>query len=283
MLLGLGSSPLARGLRRRPPPRDHDRGIIPARAGFTPGSQGRQGGLKDHPRSRGVYGVNRERKREMNGSSPLARGLRRTVVGRGPPPRIIPARAGFTTRPGTGASSSADHPRSRGVYRALTFARDSSLGSSPLARGLLGLPEPEEGVVRIIPARAGFTSMTGLPVVACTDHPRSRGVYGRWALARAGPLGSSPLARGLRLLGIPWSLARGIIPARAGFTGGQHPEVGDVADHPRSRGVYQFPQMSMEPHLGSSPLARGLPQLVVLGGPLDRIIPARAGFTLTAG
>ena len=280
----------------------------------------------------------------MNGSSPLARGLRRTVVGRGPPPRIIPARAGFTTRPGTGASSSADHPRSRGVYRALTFARDSSLGSSPLARGLLGLPEPEEGVVRIIPARAGFTSMTGLPVVACTDHPRSRGVYGRWALARAGPLGSSPLARGLRLLGIPWSLARGIIPARAGFTGGQHPEVGDVADHPRSRGVYmvntsssfsspgssplargllpfharphrsrgiiparagftttppgatwrtwdhprsrgvyQFPQMSMEPHLGSSPLARGLPQLVVLGGPLDRIIPARAGFTLTAG
>ena len=50
-----GSSPLARGLRQRAGGGRRRPGIIPARAGFTPGGQSRSDRGRDHPRSRGVY------------------------------------------------------------------------------------------------------------------------------------------------------------------------------------------------------------------------------------
>ena len=51
-------------------------------------------------------------------------------------------------------------------------------------------------------------------------------------------------------------------------------------DHPRSRGVYNFWGVSRGIGRGSSPLARGLHAHGAVGDGLDRIIPARAGFTL---
>ena len=53
---GKGSSPLARGLRRRLAVRVATRGIIPARAGFTAIRFPNVIFKEDHPRSRGVYG-----------------------------------------------------------------------------------------------------------------------------------------------------------------------------------------------------------------------------------
>ena len=49
----------------------------------------------------------------------------------------------------------------------------------------------------IIPARAGFTTLTDGSEVITRDHPRSRGVYFCAASISARVLGSSPLARGL--------------------------------------------------------------------------------------
>ena len=91
-----------------------------------------------------------------------------------------------------------DHPRSRGVY----------------ADGLL----ISVYVLRIIPARAGFTGGRRRSGSGTWDHPRSRGVYGILPALSRTEYGSSPLARGLqRNLGV--ALHRGgIIPARAGFT-----------------------------------------------------------------
>ena len=54
-----GSSPLARGLRRRRMGSRKDRGIIPARAGFTMLRAWLSPSTWDHPRSRGVYGLTR--------------------------------------------------------------------------------------------------------------------------------------------------------------------------------------------------------------------------------
>ena len=133
------------------------------------------------------------------------------------------------------------------------------MGSSPLARGLpihaaCGVPSG-----RIIPARAGFTSSRRPPPWPHPDHPRSRGVYTRSLGTINHRLGSSPLARGL-LIAMQRTLSlRGIIPARAGFTGQT--------------------RFSLLCGSGSSPLARGLPGsfrpwLYGVG-----IIPARAGFT----
>ena len=175
--------------------------------------------------------------------------------------------------------SSPDHPRSRGVYRRALCRVRRSLGSSPLARGLLRLLPCHVGPLRIIPARAGFTASSICMTIPQTDHPRSRGVYGR-----AFPLigrwrGSSPLARGLQWDIEPCGKEFGIIPARAGFTCMLSTLSRATLDHPRSRGVYRRTRGRAPNREGSSPLARGL-----LGGHLrlrlrPGIIPARAGFT----
>ena len=157
---GVGSSPLARGLRRVGWVTRRVRRIIPARAGFTAGRC--RGGARgwDHPRSRGVYVILPDHVRLEGGSSPLARGLHRPVKATRALGRIIPARAGFTRRSRTRHRPARDHPRSRGVYDYGSNRCSRGVGSSPLARGLLVLVLRSIEVIGIIPARAGFTHLT---------------------------------------------------------------------------------------------------------------------------
>ena len=172
--------------------------IIPARAGFTRFPLCAPGQGRDHPRSRGVYALLAEQVPHPSGSSPLARGLH------GP-------RFSRIHRP-------ADHPRSRGVYSLMACHADAATGSSPLARGLLLACEETIGVVRIIPARAGFTTDDRRTAQRARDHPRSRGVYAPVIVDGYEDGGSSPLARGLHITGWAECDCMGIIPARAGFT-----------------------------------------------------------------
>ena len=172
-----GSSPLARGLHRRLLQQGRHRGIIPARAGFTPRQGLGPGRREDHPRSRGVYAAWSWRTSRPRGSSPLARGLQfgsgRGRVAR----RIIPARAGFTPTPTPTTRAGRDHPRSRGVYAEVVSEVFPRRGSSPLARGLPPGLSRTGRLMGIIPARAGFTPAGCPPAGAMRDHPRSRGVY----------------------------------------------------------------------------------------------------------
>ena len=214
---------------------------------------------KDHPRSRGVY------------PGPL--------LGVDISNWIIPARAGFTGPAAPVRVLCPDHPRSRGVYLPGLPGRAYWDGSSPLARGLPATRSGGSGGGGIIPARAGFTAISRPPSAPSRDHPRSRGVYAPSRPSGTGFRGSSPLARGLRTAAEAPATVRGIIPARAGFTGPAIAGMPGMRDHPRSRGVYAAPDLEPVIRPGSSPLARGLPRA---SGPLDgdrRIIPARAGFT----
>ena len=172
-----GSSPLARGLRQDGLARHGSPGIIPARAGFTRGPRRAGRRNRDHPRSRGVYAAVVCVLILAIGSSPLARGLHKTRTGLVEKIGIIPARAGFTST-STGASGGTrDHPRSRGVYGVYRYDETWKVGSSPLARGLLGDDEDDVGLRGIIPARAGFTCGRSTRSTADPDHPRSRGGY----------------------------------------------------------------------------------------------------------
>ena len=131
-----GSSPLARGLLPGGLSLRVRGRIIPARAGFTGKPHSQKMPPRDHPRSRGVYAALYCLEMKDMGSSPLARGLPHepaVIVAEG---RIIPARAGFTTRAGRHCRGRQDHPRSRGVYFAQKKPVVASQGSSPLARGL---------------------------------------------------------------------------------------------------------------------------------------------------
>ena len=131
----------------------------------------------------------------------------------------------------------------------------------------------------IIPARAGFTCTLRYSDHGPGDHPRSRGVYRSGRPAGAGLQGSSPLARGLHVAATRAAGGRRIIPARAGFTDSSSSAGPTGADHPRSRGVYRRRGSLFTTHVGSSPLARGLPTPTPTISPAARIIPARAGFT----
>ena len=236
-----------------------NRGIIPARAGFTSPTEKSRGRPRDHPRSRGVYTDVKGQFILLQGSSPLARGLLPIIEHRKSRQRIIPARAGFTIGSRWPRVPPWDHPRSRGVYISQLFEGYTSSGSSPLARGLPADSSRGDYRDRIIPARAGFTSARDPTRPGRPDHPRSRGVYRPVCGVCARPIGSSPLARGLQVRPVP--------------------QDGKQEDHPRSRGVYGAIEIRPDWKVGSSPLARGLLQSVK-SQPLEPgIIPARAGFT----
>ena len=257
--ISLGSSPLARGLHNDVERRFVRERIIPARAGFTAGHCHHFCESQDHPRSRGVYQVREGLIPDARGSSPLARGLPFSTATPASAFRIIPARAGFTPHEDGEPRASADHPRSRGVYRRIL--------------------RPPRMRRRIIPARAGFTMPPDCLHPPPQDHPRSRGVYGGGGGGHRCVPGSSPLARGLRGRCLLDRGRQRIIPARAGFTGTDPRNGGDGRDHPRSRGVYGMVGVTMGGAEGSSPLARGLHVRSFPGAPPPRIIPARAGFT----
>ena len=154
-------------------------------------------------------------------------------------------------------------------------------GSSPLARGLHAVDRCGAADRRIIPARAGSTLVSASSAASAADHPRSRGVYRAGRRPRLPPQGSSPLARGLRNSSRLFSRLARIIPARAGFTTARSTPTPWARDHPRSRGVYVLVPGSVGVVQGSSPLARGLPGHDIERRRLSRIIPARAGFTIT--
>ena len=172
-----GSSPLARGLLAYNEAEKRERGIIPARAGFTAEKAPTYGEFGDHPRSRGVYVTRSTGMPRNSGSSPLARGLhnfgQRSMV----TARIIPARAGFTNSTFPRRRWRTDHPRSRGVYRSTIRREPRHRGSSPLARGLRLRIPARNSIQGIIPARAGFTKSSPCSPGGTWDHPRSRGVY----------------------------------------------------------------------------------------------------------
>ena len=147
----------------------------------------------------------------------------------------------------------------RGVYSRPVWYWTSGLGSSPLARSLQHHDCHRRHPRGIIPARAGFTVTLAPELI--------------------GPPGSSPLARGLPVHhGFPFGEHR-IIPARAGFTRTQQGPLEGPGDHPRSRGVYYLFRVTVNPGVGSSPLARGLLCDALVKSLSRRIIPARAGFT----
>ena len=76
-----GSSPLARGTRRRPAQAKADQRFIPAGAGNTPTAADRNRPATVHPRWRGEHGARRVTGLAELGSSPLARGTPKMMRG----------------------------------------------------------------------------------------------------------------------------------------------------------------------------------------------------------
>ena len=252
-----GSSPLARGTRD--PAFDAGRGprLIPARAGNTFLNSFTSQKTQAHPRSRGEHWVEDDDENIYRGSSPLARGTRVPPYSETQTYRLIPARAGNTTGGRKPRCYWAAHPRSRGEHPAPIARQALSLGSSPLARGTHVQAGAVASVVRLIPARAGNTSLFSQISVAAAAHPRSRGEHCEALRLSPSDIGSSPLARGTLVRGRVWRRHGRLIPARAGNTRRVCAWTARRSAHPRSRGEHLMRRLNFSSSSGSSPLARG--------------------------
>ena len=212
------------------------------------------------------------------GSSPHARGARGTSWLVASAPGIIPACAGSTCPLPSRRSSCWDHPRMRGEHWLDPYVALGYWGSSPHARGARPFVDADAQARGIIPACAGSTLIAGAGMLAWRDHPRMRGEHLPQVSSHISPQGSSPHARGARVLGISTRAKRGIIPACAGSTRPPHGSPGCPGD-PRMRGKHMPRHLPRLPRRGSSPHARGAPVLGTLATAVLGIIPACAGST----
>ena len=170
--------------------------LIPARAGNIPLPQPPPSSSSAHPRPCGEHALFNTAPAALLGSSPLAQGTstrhRHSVHRR----RLIPTRAGNIGRTQSCRQRPSIHPRSRGEHLKALIGGMKWCGSSPLARRTRGILVHAGGGARLIPARAGNTSMRLLIAASPTAHPRSRGEHQQKQLITQALLGSSSLARG---------------------------------------------------------------------------------------
>ena len=154
-----GSSPRGRGKPpwvRLIPSRN---GLIPARAGKTSTTRVEHFQHTAHPRAGGENPHKVEFDVPTNGSSPRGRGKRvalgSCVGGVG----LIPARAGKTTNARMTRASPRPHPRAGGENPPSASAKVTTSGSSPRGRGKRGTTFQARFHLRLIPARAGKTTV----------------------------------------------------------------------------------------------------------------------------
>ena len=152
-----GSSPRVRGKLLQG--LDHLRRarLIPARAGKTALDNLALAHRRAHPRACGENAQVYNDILPGGGSSPRVRG--KQDMGRDVPVgnRLIPARAGKTTRRLRRPHQGAAHPRACGENASDRSTSPSARGSSPRVRGKRVLGAEEAVRARLIPARAGKT------------------------------------------------------------------------------------------------------------------------------
>ena len=133
----------------------------------------------------------------------------------------------------------------------------------------------------LIPARAGKTCPTPSPRTPRRAHPRACGENVRNSLLNPASAGSSPRVRGKRAGGPVVRGRAGLIPARAGKTPCGSGARGRTRAHPRACGENIHGSRGPDGAGGSSPRVRGKPFRRTQRTIPKRLIPARAGKTVT--
>ena len=146
---------------------------------------------------RGEYCLSNHPVRTIQGSPPLARGIRMILNARHNRLGITPACAGNTIKKRHCPTAPGDHPRLRGEYQQRVWNSMTRSGSPPLARGILYNIIAASYRHRITPACAGNTLVYMDSNDFQRDHPRLRGEYLLDIGNKSEQQGSPPLARGI--------------------------------------------------------------------------------------
>ncbi len=189
-----------------------------------------------------------------------------------------PRDAGNTPRMALSVSMIRIIPASAGNTRIASLPR-RFVRIIPRARGTRIREREQATGLRIIPASAGNTRSPERCGPSRADHPRERGEHIGAGLRKAGRRGSSPRARGTRVMTPKVGRCGRIIPASAGNTCRKASCMAPHPDHPRERGEHDTRRVSTCSKNGSSPRARGTLHPIIQNGAGFRIIPASAGNT----
>ena len=256
-------------------------GLIPARAGKTEQKARGCPSWTAHPRAGGE-----------NTRAPLVEVLAvgSSPRGRGKPPLgyadarcfgLIPARAGKTWDGIVTVFKTAAHPRAGGenpIFEATVSTID---GSSPRGRGKQRPHQHGTDEGRLIPARAGKTQSRPSLGFSSEAHPRAGGENLKMPPRPLPGPGSSPRGRGKPVRRAFGDLCPRLIPARAGKTCSRSQPKTPASAHPRAGGENLGCWLSTCWFVGSSPRGRGkLPNLPT-HSLTYRLIPARAGKTMS--
>ena len=258
--MAAGSSPRGRGKPITINATNDSARLIPARAGKTLPRSHRETDVWAHPRAGGENWIYASEKSAGAGSSPRGRGKRGCRRRRPWRVRLIPARAGKTTRTKRRARPRRAHPRAGGENREGAHRIVVAVGSSPRGRGKLIDRDGRTEDQRLIPARAGKTP------------PSDHGVMWSGAHPRAGGENVTVTDDERR--------ARWLIPARAGKTLISARSPCPVRAHPRAGGENSLLLGGAVHAAGSSPRGRGKPGGVMFDRWCLGLIPARAGKTV---
>ena len=155
---------------------------------------------------------------EQYGTSPRARGKRRTLWDQHMGERNIPACAGKTAKCLTAPHLWEEHPRVRGENLIVAVSLWIRVGTSPRARGKLAKVMNWLDEKGNIPACAGKTWAEVSVVMVFPEHPRVRGENQHIDCFEDDSEGTSPRARGKRNADYVADAAYGNIPACAGKT-----------------------------------------------------------------
>ena len=276
-----GSSPRVRG---KPPSRRLQRPrprLIPARAGKTSAKPPPTPPARAHPRACGENLGTVTVSWRWSGSSPRVRGKQGDRGSVCWWEGLIPARAGKTLRGPSWPAALRAHPRACGENPGGASSCRRRSGSSPRVRGKPVGVRARGLVAGLIPARAGKTSPDDEDQRCARAHPRACGENAAAISPAVMIAGSSPRVRGkLNVRGGGGTAGR-LIPARAGKTSAGNRIGWTTAAHPRACGENANMLIRECWERGSSPRVRGKRSQRRRRDEAPRLIPARAGKTLT--
>ena len=191
-----GSPPRVRGKRRTLSAGSSAMRITPACAGKTCTASAHICERTDHPRVCGENVCSIAHAPALYGSPPRVRGKHAKKLRRVSEPRITPACAGKTRRPGGRGCWTADHPRVCGENTDAKKALASEDGSPPRVRGKPLASSVYLRCRRITPACAGKTPRQLCLPALPPDHPRVCGENGDDSITAWRLNGSPPRVRG---------------------------------------------------------------------------------------
>ena len=174
------------------------------------------------------------------------------------------------------------HPRAGGENPVRLAALDRGSGLSPRGRGKRPGVEGDDGLARLIPARAGKTSAFPAGSGPLPTHPRAGGENEAGDEKGSTFDGSSPRGRGKHDRPREAAANSGLIPARAGKTAPRPTPATSPWAHPRMGGENLVTTVYRLSPGGSSPRGRGKPTREIDFLAARGLIPARAGKTCNA-